>query len=134
MVKRRYRTEASEAIHSAASALAQASVIDRKAMREYDELCIEEVRESTANDVNATVSARVKNSTSADYRVHVFDLFGGGRVEVQGSPFSLSEGDASPAFALRANATGAGAMAYACDAGPSLSDISVVNGEIKVIT
>lgn len=134
MVKRRYRSEASEAIHGAASALAQANVIDRKAMREYEELCIEEVRESTASDVNASVSARVRNSASAEYRVHVFDLFDGGRVEVQGSPFSLSEGDASPEFALRANATGAGVMAYACAGGPSLSDIAVVNGEIKVIT
>jgi putative transcriptional regulator len=45
MVKARYISDASEAIHSAAAGLHRAKVIGKKTMREYDELCIEKAPE-----------------------------------------------------------------------------------------
>ena len=41
MAKGRFKSDATEAIHSAASGLYRASLIDKKTMREYDDLCIE---------------------------------------------------------------------------------------------
>ncbi|CAB3754764.1 helix-turn-helix domain-containing protein [Paraburkholderia humisilvae] len=51
MAKARYKSDASEAIHSAASGLYRAKVIDKKTMREYDDLCIEEAPEFSAKQI-----------------------------------------------------------------------------------
>ncbi|HEV3105946.1 MAG TPA: DNA-binding transcriptional regulator [Trinickia sp.] len=51
MAKTRYRSDASEAIHSAASGLYRAKVIDKKTMREYDDLCIEKAPEFSAKEI-----------------------------------------------------------------------------------
>jgi putative transcriptional regulator len=50
MAKTRFRSDASEAIHSAASGLHRAKVITEKTMHEYDNLCIEEAPEYDAKD------------------------------------------------------------------------------------
>jgi len=51
MAKTRYRSDASEAIHSAASGLHRAKVIDKKTMRDYDELCIEKAPEFKPEEI-----------------------------------------------------------------------------------
>ena len=81
----------------------------------------------------STIQASIKNSTSNNYNVHVFDLFGGGRREVQGSPFALTENEISPSFLVNAGADGAGSIAYQCDGGPSLNDVQVRDGAMITI-
>jgi putative transcriptional regulator len=56
MAQTKFRSDASEAIHSAASGLHRAKVIDEKTMREYNDLCIEEAPEFNSKDID--VSAR----------------------------------------------------------------------------
>jgi putative transcriptional regulator len=51
MVKTRFRSDASEAIHSAASGLHRAKIIDKKTMREYDDLCIEKAPEFNPQEI-----------------------------------------------------------------------------------
>ena len=51
MAAKRFRSDAFEAIHSAASGLRNARVIDKTTMREYDELCVEEPPHFGAKDV-----------------------------------------------------------------------------------
>ncbi|BCQ27093.1 DNA-binding transcriptional regulator (plasmid) [Caballeronia sp. NK8] len=51
MSKTRFRSDASEATHSAASGLHRAKVIDKKTMREYDDLCIEKAPEFGAKEI-----------------------------------------------------------------------------------
>ena len=63
MAKSRFKSDATEAIHSAASGLYRAKLIDKKTMREYDDLCIEaapqfDPRQSPAS-ANPSTSARV---------------------------------------------------------------------------
>lgn len=54
MIKTRLKGDASAAIHSAASGLHLAKLIDEKAMREYSELCIELAPESVADPNRST--------------------------------------------------------------------------------
>lgn len=76
----------------------------------------------------AKITAYVKNTTNTDYRVHVFDQFGGGRAEVPLSPFAVAAGDTSDPFPIQASADGTGVLAYACERGPSLDDNLVTDG------
>ncbi|BCF91921.1 MULTISPECIES: helix-turn-helix domain-containing protein [Paraburkholderia] len=69
MAKTRSRSDASEAIHSAASGLHRANVIDKKTMREYDELCIEEVPEFNAKDI-----ARIRKGVNVSQNVFALYL------------------------------------------------------------
>jgi putative transcriptional regulator len=69
MAKARYKSDASEAIHSAASGLHQAKVIDKKTMRDYDELCIEEVPEYNAADI-----ARIRKDVNVSQNVFALYL------------------------------------------------------------
>ena len=68
MADKRFKSDASEAIHSAASGLFRAKLIDKKTMREYDELCIEEPPHYEAKDVaRIRKSANVSQSVFAHY-------------------------------------------------------------------
>lgn len=58
---RRSKGDAFEAIHSAARGLHRAGAISKATMREYDELCLEPVKEVTAKDV-VRIRQRVKVS------------------------------------------------------------------------
>jgi putative transcriptional regulator len=58
---RRSKGDAFEAIHSAAQGLHRAGAISKATMREYDELCLEPVKEVTAKDV-VRIRLRVKVS------------------------------------------------------------------------
>ncbi|BFG75238.1 DNA-binding transcriptional regulator [Paraburkholderia terrae] len=69
MAKTRFRSDTSEAIHSAASGLHRANVIDKKTMREYDELCIEEVPEFNAKDI-----ARIRKGVNVSQNVFALYL------------------------------------------------------------
>ncbi|MDT6960721.1 DNA-binding transcriptional regulator [Cupriavidus sp. SZY C1] len=51
MGKTRYRSDAFEAIHSAAKGLHDARIIDKKTMREFDASCIEKPPEFKARDI-----------------------------------------------------------------------------------
>ena len=53
--------DAFEAIHSAAKGLHRAGVIDKATMKEYEELCLEPVKDVTAKDV-IRIRARMKVS------------------------------------------------------------------------
>lgn len=64
MAKTRYKSDASEAIHSAAVGLHRAKVIDKKTMREYDDLCIEE-----APKYSATQIARIREDVNVSQSV-----------------------------------------------------------------
>ncbi|MEX3955742.1 putative transcriptional regulator [Trinickia symbiotica] len=68
MAKPRYKSDLDEAIHSAAAGLHRARVIDKKTMREYDELCIADTPEFSAQDVaNIRKNARVSQPVFARY-------------------------------------------------------------------
>jgi putative transcriptional regulator len=69
MAKTRFRSDASEAIHSAASGLYRAKVIDKKTMREYDDLCIEEVPEFNPKDI-----ARIRKGVNVSQSVFAIYL------------------------------------------------------------
>ncbi|NTF59415.1 hypothetical protein G6L12_31360 [Agrobacterium rhizogenes] len=75
------------------------------------------------------ISIAIKNTTSTDYRVHIFDMFGGSSVEVLNSPFALAAGETSVSFQVNASGDGSGRVAYECELGPSLPDIEVHDGD-----
>jgi len=56
MPKTRFKSDAFEAIHSAASGLYDLKVIDKQTMREFDEACIEEAPKFNAKEI-----ARLRN-------------------------------------------------------------------------
>ena len=64
MTKTRFKSDASEAIHSLASDLYRAKLIDKKTMREYDDLCIEPVPEFDAKEI-----ARIRKSVNVSQSV-----------------------------------------------------------------
>lgn len=64
MTKTRFKSDATAAIHSAASGLHRAKLIDKKTMREYDELCIEPVPEFDARAI-----ARIRKSVNVSQSV-----------------------------------------------------------------
>ncbi len=64
MAKARFRSDASEAIHSAASGLYRAKVIGKKTMREYEDLCIEK-----APDFDAKEIARIRKGVNVSQGV-----------------------------------------------------------------
>ncbi|CAJ0793831.1 hypothetical protein LMG19083_02491 [Ralstonia psammae] len=64
MTKTRFKRDATAAIHSAASGLHRAKLIDKKTMREYDELCIEPVPEFDARAI-----ARIRKSVNVSQSV-----------------------------------------------------------------
>lgn len=74
------------------------------------------------------IAVKVSNATSNNMVVHVYDRFGGGRREVDGSPFSLAKDEMSPPFSVNADGAGNGVVDYAWEGGPSISNLSVVNG------
>ena len=74
-----------------------------------------------------TITATIKNNTSSDYVVHVYDMFGGTTREVRGSPFALAAKETSKTFPVNAG-DGPGKVMYECEGGPSKSDIEVANG------
>lgn len=68
MGKTRYKSDAFEAIHSAATGLHEASIIDKKTMREFDESCIEKPPEFDARDIaRLRETFRVSQSVFAVY-------------------------------------------------------------------
>lgn len=69
MTKTRFRSDASEAIHSAASGLHRARVIDKKTMREYDDLCIEK-----APAFNPKEIARIRKGVNVSQSVFALYL------------------------------------------------------------
>lgn len=69
MPKERFKSAASEAIHSAASDLYGAKVISKKTMREYDDLCIEK-----APDFNAKEIARIRKDVKVSQAVFALYL------------------------------------------------------------
>lgn len=60
-VKREAKSDAFEAIHSAASGLHRVGSISKATMREYDELCMAPVKDVTARDV-LRIRSRVRVS------------------------------------------------------------------------
>lgn len=64
MTKTRFKSDATAAIHGAASGLHRAKLIDKKTMREYDELCIEPVPEFDARAI-----ARIRKSVNVSQSV-----------------------------------------------------------------
>jgi|SRR6185312_14644957 len=81
-----------------------------------------------------TIQVTVVNETSDDHVCHVYDLFGHGRVEVGGSPFSLASNDARGAtFVVNKGGDGNGLIEYQCEGGPILSQIQVTDGQIVEI-
>ena len=64
MAKTRFRSDASEAIHAAASGLHRAKVIDKKTMREYDDLYIEKAPQFKPQEI-----ARIRKSVKVSQGV-----------------------------------------------------------------
>ena len=82
------------------------------------------------------INVAIKNTTSTDYNVHVYDLFGGGHRPVkndQDDPYPLAGGETSPPFQVNTGSDGNGAIEYRCDGGPSLSGITVADGTVAEI-
>lgn len=69
MSKTRFKSDAMEAIHSAASGLHRAKAIDKKTMRKYDELCIEK-----APEFNPQQIARIRESVKVSQGVFALYL------------------------------------------------------------
>lgn len=69
MTKTRFRSDASEAIHSAAVGLHRAKVIDKKTMREYDDLCIEKAPEFNPQEI-----ARIRKGVNVSQGVFALYL------------------------------------------------------------
>lgn len=69
MAKPRFRSDASEAIHSAAAGLHRAKVIDKKTMREYDDLCIEKAPEFGPREI-----AQIRKSVNVSQGVFALYL------------------------------------------------------------
>ncbi|MEO5685907.1 MAG: hypothetical protein ABIR54_00975 [Burkholderiaceae bacterium] len=82
----------------------------------------------------AQISVQVKNRTSDNQIVRVYDQFAGGRREVSNSPFALASDETSPAFGVNADAHGDGVISYACDGGPSLSNVDVVDSTVVEVS
>lgn len=80
----------------------------------------------------AKINVAVKNETSDNQVVHVYDLFAQSRHEVSGSPFPLSPGDQSDYFDVNAT-DGKGTIEYRCETGPSLTGIDVVDQQVVPI-
>lgn len=82
----------------------------------------------------ARLSVTIQNDESSDYNCHVYDLFGGGRREVDGSPFPLQSGSGnSRTFYVEESGGGGGLVEYSCDGGPELTNISVSDGDTITI-
>lgn len=69
MAKSRFKSDATEAIHSAASGLYRAALIDKKTMREYDDLCIE-----AAPQFDPEAIARIRKSVNVSQSVFALYL------------------------------------------------------------
>ena len=76
------------------------------------------------------ISVSIQNQTQSNYNVHVYDLFGSGHREVDFSPYALAVGGTSNPFLINEGANGRGTVAYACDGGPSLSNIDCGDGDV----
>ncbi len=50
-MKTQYKSEASASAHEAALGLAEAGVLSRRTMREFDEMCLTPIREMTPEDI-----------------------------------------------------------------------------------
>jgi hypothetical protein len=77
----------------------------------------------------ASITVGIKNDTTSNQIVHVYDLFGGGRREVEGSPFALAPEDPASTFSVNAG-DGRGQIEYRCENGPSLTGIDVSDGDV----
>jgi putative transcriptional regulator len=63
-----YRSDALSAIHEAASDLHDAGVMDKRTLRDFDELCLTSVRPMTAADIRALrARERVSQAVLARY-------------------------------------------------------------------
>jgi hypothetical protein len=83
------------------------------------------------------ILARVQNVSASDsYRVNVYDLFGGGTREVDGSPFNLNATDPpSPPFAVFVDATGNGMIRCLDPNGQQLCpDAPLPNNNNNIVT
>ncbi|RQR57810.1 helix-turn-helix domain-containing protein [Burkholderia sp. Bp9126] len=69
MAKSRFKSDASEAIHSAASGLYRAELIDKKTMREYDTLCV-----AAAPHFAPDAIARIRKSVNVSQSVFALYL------------------------------------------------------------
>lgn len=78
----------------------------------------------------AQITVAVKNDTSDDQNVHVYDQFANGHREVQGSPFALAPNEQSTWFGVNAGGNGRGSIEYRCDGGPTLSNIEVTDRQV----
>jgi putative transcriptional regulator len=68
MAKTRFKSDASEAIHSAAAGLYRTKAIDKKTMREFDELCIEKAPDFSAREIaRITEAVKVSQGVFARY-------------------------------------------------------------------
>lgn len=79
----------------------------------------------------ATITAFIKNTTSNNYVVHVFDHFGGVIKEITNpDPFYLGKDETSPSFLVNVGSAGdKGKISYQVVGGPSIGHIDVRDGE-----
>jgi len=82
------------------------------------------------------ILVQVQNvSLDTDFRVTVFDLFGDGSREVNGSPFNLNPQDISPQFSVFVDATGSGMIRCQDAIGQALCpDAPVPNDDRNIVT
>ncbi len=77
----------------------------------------------------AQIQISIINDTSSDWNVHVFDLFGPGRQEVQASPFALAVNEQSPPISINASSDGSGMIEWSAEGGLSETNVDVVDGK-----
>jgi hypothetical protein len=82
------------------------------------------------------ILVQVQNvSGDTAFRASVFDLFGGGTREVDGSPFNLSPRNISPQFSVFVDQTGNGAIRCLDANGEALCpDATVPNNNNNIVT
>lgn len=76
----------------------------------------------------SVITTAITNTTSNNYIVHVYDRFGNGNREVDGSPFYLAEDETSSVFNINSGDGVSGLIRYQCEGGASLDRVSVENG------
>jgi len=69
MAKTRFKSDAFEAIHSAASGLHDAGIIDKKTMKDFDATCIEKAPDYGAEDIS-----RIRNAFNVSQSVFAIYL------------------------------------------------------------
>jgi hypothetical protein len=77
----------------------------------------------------AEISITVTNASNDSSNVRVFDLFAGGKRDVNnGAPFALAAGETTPPITINTDTDAVGTIEWNCTPGGGLTGVTVQNG------